>query len=324
MEIWDNTKLSAYICEMKGHYAMERHLVPKEPAEALAFGIAMHAAREVWIKESLMQGVPVPDGQTGEAIPYCSNIIGLAKQAFLTAWEKELPLDMREVLEFNGDRRSYANFCRLFEAYVNKFPLAMYDKIIAVETPFTLFLGKTPKGVEIAWSGILDLAIEWQGGLFYDDLKTSSYGIDDKFFNQFRLSGQLTGYAWAGKELGLGNFNGIMVHGIEVKVPQEGVKLKKDGTPYARQGRSSDAMIGVDIIPISDEAIAEWKKDTLRKIDKIHEARELKHWVRDRGDICNNFNGCQFRPVCSVGEDLRESRIEEYYKVKEWKPLERK
>jgi hypothetical protein len=269
----------------------------------------MHAAREMWIKEAMV-------GNDIQAILK-------AKQAFLAAWEKELPLEIREVLEFNGDRRSYANFCRLFDAYINKFPLSMYDKIVAIETPFTLYLGKTPRGNEISWSGILDLAVEWQGGLFYDDLKTSTYAIDDKFFGKFRLSGQLTGYAWAGQELGLGNFNGIMVHGIEVKVPQDGLKLKKDGTPYARQGRAVDAMIGVDIIPINPEHIEEWKVDTLRKIDKIYEAREIKHWTRNRGELCNSFNGCQFRIVCEALPDLREGKIEQFYKTREWNPLDR-
>lgn len=311
MEIWDSTKLSSYTCEMRGHYAMERHLVSKEPAEALAFGIGMHAARETWIKESI-------SGDGNQVA-----IMGDAKTAFLTAWEKELPLEIREVLEFNGDRRSYANFCRLFEAYVAKFPLSMYDKIVAVETPFTLFLGKTPNGLEISWSGILDLAVEWQGGLFYDDLKTSSYAIDDKFFNQFRLSGQLVGYAWAGQELGIGNFSGIMVHGIEVKVPQEGLKLKKDGTPYARQGRAVDAMMGVDIIPVNSAHIEEWKEDTLRKIDKIHEAREIKHWTRNRGELCSSFNGCSYRMVCEALPELREQKIEMFYKAREWNPLNR-
>src|SRR3990167_3598587 len=179
LEIWDNIKLEAYACEMRGHLAMERHLVPMEPSEALAFGLGMHAARETWIKAQ----IPQTDG----SIIYTSKeACEVGKKAFLAAWEKELPLEIREVLEFNQDRRSYVNFCRLFEAYVSRFPLAMYDKIVAVETPFTLYLGKTPKGLEISWSGILDLAVEWQGGLFYDDLKTSTYAIDDKFFGKFR------------------------------------------------------------------------------------------------------------------------------------------
>lgn len=319
METWDWTKLDKYTCEMRGHLAMERHLVPKETPEALAFGIGMHAARETWIKESIMEETAHASEEN-----YEKNPVVEAKKVFLEAWEKELPLEVREVLEFNGDRRSYANFCRLFEAYVNKFPLSMFDKIVAIETPFTLYLGKTPKGNEVLWSGILDLAVEWQGGLFYDDLKTSSYAIDDKFFNQFRLSGQLTGYAWAGKELGIGNFNGIMVHGIEVKVPQEGLKLKKDGTPYARQGRAVDAMIGVDIIPIQPEHVEEWRLDTLKKIDQINEAREAKHWTRNRGELCNSYNGCSFKIICEALPELRESKIEQFYKTREWNPLDRR
>lgn len=309
-EIWDNTKLESYTCEMRGYLAMERHLVPKEPADALAFGIGMHAARETWIKL-----------QTQEPVLTAELAVVEAKKAFLVAWEKELPFDVREVLEINGDRRSYANFCRLFDAYVSVFPISMYDKIIAIETPFTLYLGTTPKGIEISWSGILDLAVEWQGGLFYDDLKTSTYAIDDKFFGKFRLSGQLTGYAWAGQELGIGNFSGIMLHGIEVKVPQDGVKLKKDGTPYARQGRAVKDMMGVDIIPIKPEHIEEWKVDTLRKIDRIMEAREIKHWTRNRGELCSSFNGCAFRRICEAIPDLREKVIEENYKTREWNPL---
>src|SRR3990167_3826924 len=129
METWDNTKLASYTCEMRGHYAMERHLVPKEPAVALAFGLGIHAARETWIKSQIQEPILTSEVAVIEA-----------KRAFLVMWEKELPLDIREVLEFSEDRRSYANFCRLFEAYVSKFPITMYDKIVAVETPFTLFL----------------------------------------------------------------------------------------------------------------------------------------------------------------------------------------
>ena len=310
-EIWDWTKLDKYACEIRGHWSMERHLTSKEPSEALAFGIGFHKAREVWIQK---RRVGWSDAMA----------IDEAKKAFLEVWEKELPFELREALEINNDRRSYGNFCRIFDAYVKKFPLAMFDKILAVEMPFTLYLGKTPKGREISWSGILDLAVEWQGGLFYDDLKTSSFAIDEKFFNQFRNSGQLIGYAWAGRELGIGNFSGVMIHGVEVKVPQEGMKLKKDGTPYARQGRQIEDMMGVDIINISDDMIEKWKKSTLKKIDQVMEAREEKSWTRNDGELCNSYNrDCPFKFLCTSPEDLIESRVQEFYKTREWNPLER-
>lgn len=314
LEIWDATKLSSYACEQRGNYAMERHLQPKEPAEALAFGIAFHKAVEVWTQERIAWG---------DSEDTSLAAIAEAKKAFLEAWNRELPQEVRDNLELLGDRRSYANFCRLFEAFTRKFPIEMYDKIVATETPFTLYLGRSPRGREISWSGILDRAVVWQAGLYYVDIKTSSYPLNDKFFAQFRLSGQMTGYAWAGQELGIGDFDGIMVQGIEVRIPQNGIKTTAAGMPYKRQGRQVMDLVGVDVIPILPEHIEEWKQDTLRKIDKIYEARELKHWVRDRGELCNSYGGCAFRRVCTAHPDLREGIITENYKERKWNPLDR-
>lgn len=320
-EIWDNTKLSSYVdCMQKGHLGYEEHLTPKEPSEALAFGKGIHAMAEVWTKQSL----EVPRTEEGKLLEPLPDPMIAAKAAFLEIWNADLPLELREKLEFEGNRRSYANACRLFEAYTRKFPLEMYDKIVALETPFTLYLGRTPAGREISWSGILDRAVEWQGGIYYVDIKTSSYPIDDKFFSQFRFSSQMLGYCWAGQELSLGNFAGIMIQGIEVKNPQVGVKLKRDGTPYAKQGREAADLIGVDIIPILPEHIEEWKKMVLHRIDEIHAAREANYFPMAMGHACNVFGmGCEFRRICYAHPDLRERKKLELYDVKAWNPLVR-
>lgn len=311
-DIWDWTKLNSYACMLRGHYAMEEHLVPKEPREALVFGIGLHKMAEVWTKVSLEQ-------QQAD----CPNPMSEAAKAFLVVWERELPLELREKLEMEGNRRSYANACRLFEAYTRKFPLEMFNKIVATEIPFTQYLGCTPNGRAVNWSGILDRVVEWQGNLYYVDIKTTSYPVDERFFDKFRYNGQMLGYAWAGEQLGYGNFGGIMVHGIEVKIPQEGIKLKKDGTPYARQGHQAMDLIQSDIITIYPNAIEEWKRKTLWKIDKIYEAREARYWEPDMGDLCTNFDGCAFHRLCYSPIDLREIRKEEHYRVKPWNPFNR-
>lgn len=295
-EIWDNTKLSAYTCDMRGKLGMEEHLVPNEPSEALAFGIGFHKAVEVWTQANIR-------GQ---------HAIDVAGKAFLEVWEKELPQEKREMLEFSEDRRSYGNFLRLFEAYTRKFPLEMFDKIVAVEVPFTLYLGKTSAGEEVSWSGILDRSVEWQGGLYYVDIKTSSYPCDDRFFNQFRYSGQMLGYAWAGKELGIGNFAGVMIQGVEVKSP-----------PKTSRGRTIEQLIQSDIIAILPEHVEEWKVDTLAKIDRIYKLREGGHYVHNMGHICNEFNGCAFRRICTAHPDIREKKKADHYKRREWNPLNR-
>lgn len=316
IEIWDHTKLSSYDCNQRGRYAMEQHWQPKEPSEALAFGIGFHKAVEVWTQASQARS-----GIHNESL--LDTPMEISKRAFLEIWERELPQEKRDTLEMIGDRRSYANFCRLFEAFTHKFPIEMFDKIVATETPFTLYLGRTPAGHDISWSGILDRAVEWQGGLYYVDIKTSSYPLDDRFFSQFRLSGQMRGYAWAGQELSLGNFDGVMIQAVEVKVPQSEVKLTKAGVPYARQGRQVMDLMGIDIIPILSEHIEEWKADTLHKIDLIYEARERKHWTRNLGELCNSFTGCAFRRVCQAAPNQRQAILEENYKEREWNPLNR-
>jgi hypothetical protein len=304
-EIWDWTKLSAYIdCMQKGHLGYEEHLTPKEPSEALAFGKGIHAMAEVWTAQSMAI-------LTGNVFP--ETAMANAQKAFLGVWDADLPLELREKLELEGDRRSYANACRLFEAYTRKFPLEMYDKIVALETPFTLYLGKTSTGREISWSGILDRAVQWQGGIYYVDIKTSSYPINDRFFSQFNFSGQMIGYCWAGQELSLGNFSGIMIQGIEVKAP-----------PKTARARTVDELIAVDIIPILPEHIEEWKQMILYKIDEIHAAREAGYFPMAMGHACNVFgNGCEFRRICYAHPDQRELRKVENYDRKVWNPIKR-
>jgi hypothetical protein len=299
-ELWDNTKLSAYMdCEMKGKLGYEEHLTPAEPSEALVFGEGIHKMVEVWTKQRM-----------GSALE--SAAIHLAKEAFLTVWEAGLPPELREKLEFEGNRRSYANACRLFEAYTRKFPLEMYDKIVATETPFTVPLGHTPAGREIQWSGILDRAVIWQGGLYYVDVKTSSYSLDERFFNTFRLSGQMLGYTYAGEKLSLGKFDGVMIQGIEVKAP-----------PKTARGRTVEELIQTDIIAITPEHVEEWRVNTLQKIDDIHRARERKHWVMNFGHACNNFNGCAFKRICDAHPGVREQKKSLYYQQRVWNPLTR-
>lgn len=312
VEVWDNTKLSSYSCLERGRLAHEAHWRSKRPNEALAFGEGFHKAVEIWTKARVAEQA-LPDEVAVEQ----------ARAAFRQVWEKELPEDARQKLEIEGDRRSYANFQRLFAAFCRKFPIEMFDRIVATEIPFTLYLGKTPAGCEVSWSGILDRAVEWQGGLYYVDIKTTSYHLSDRFFAEFRLSGQMTGYAWAGEELGIGNFSGIMIQAVSTQTPQEGVKLKKDGTPYARQGKQVDDLIGCEILPVSGWRIEEWKRDTLQKIDDVRAARARGHWPKNWGEICNSFGGCAFRSVCEASPEARAAQIEQWYEKRVWNPLER-
>jgi hypothetical protein len=298
-EMWDSTKLKAYACQERGRLGHEEHLIPVEPAEALAFGAMFHKSIETWTAEVAFNNVPE------------QQAVELAVERAVKVWEKELPLETREMLELGGNRRSIANFKRLFEGFRRKFPLAMYESIIEVEKPFALALGETRRGVKVAWCGKRDRVLRWQGGVYYTDIKTSTYALDEDFFDKFKRSGQMLGYAWSGRQqLGL-DFTGILIQGIQVQAP---LKTKV---------RMPEELCQADTIRISNSQIDEWAVNTLSKIDRIHQAREEGYYNRDDGDLCQNFNRhCDFFNICTAEPEARAALKARMFKKRVWNPLD--
>lgn len=291
-EMWDSTKLKAYACLERGRLGHEEHLIPIEPAEALAFGAMLHKGVEEWTKL----------GDAG---------VAAAEARALAVWEKELPLETREMLELGGNRRSFGNFKRLFAGFRKKFPLSMYEKIIEVEKPFALPLGATRRGVKVAWCGKRDRVLQWQGGIYYTDIKTSTFALDESFFDKFKRSGQMLGYAWSGRQqLGL-DFSGILIQAVQVQAP---LKTKV---------RMPEELCQADTIRISGSQIDEWVEATLSKIDRIHTAREEGYYDRDNGDLCQNYNReCDFAKICNAEPEARAALKARMFKKRVWSPLE--
>jgi len=299
-EVFDSTKLSAYAdCEYLGKLQYEEHLAPQEPAVALVFGSAFHKAVEVWTQQRIMQ-------------PPCidTTAVANAEAAFVEIWEHELPLEVREMLEFSGDKRSVGNFKRLFAGYRKKFPLEMYEAVLACEQSFTLLLGTTPAGREVGWSGVIDRIVRWQDGIYYVDIKTSSYQLDDKFFDKFKLSGQMRGYTWAGQQLVGEEFAGALVQGVHVQAP---LKTKT---------RAADELVQCESIPFVQSQLEEWRINTLHKIDSIHRAREIGYWERNYASRCSAFGGgCEMKRICWAPPEDQENRRQLHFKERVWNPL---
>ena len=300
-EVWDASKLQAYLdCEELGHLKYEEHLTGKTPSEAIAFGSGFHKAAEVWTQHRIAW--PTRDA---EAVSY-------AEAAFVEVWEAELPKEQRDMLELGLNRRSVTNFKRLFAGYRKKFPLEMYDEVVSVEQPFTLLLGTTPEGREIWWSGISDRNVRWQGGLYYIDLKTSTYALDAAFFDKWKLSTQMLGYTWAGQQLVSEPFAGVMVQGIQVQAP---LKTKT---------RAADELVQGEVIAFTQDQIEGWKRNTLAKIDSIHRARKVGYYIKNLSTRCSSYGNCSMAMLCNAGDQAQaEFRKEQYYIKRVWNPLDR-
>jgi hypothetical protein len=258
-----------------------------------------HKAVETWTQQAAIEHIPEQDA------------IANAEVAAKNIWEKELPSEIRMILDLSGNRRSYENFKRLFAGFRKKFPLSMYTRIIEVEKSFALPLGTTTRGIKVAWCGKRDRVLEWQGGVYYTDIKTSTYALDEDFFDKFKRSGQMLGYAWSGRQqLGL-DFAGILIQAVQVQAP---LKTKT---------RMADELCQADTIRISDSQIDEWVVSTLSKIDRIHQAREEQRYDRDDGDLCQNYNRhCDFFKLCTAEPEARSVLKDRLFRKRVWNPLE--
>ena len=297
-EVWDASKLQAYLdCEELGHLRYEEHLTGKTPSEAIAFGSGFHKAAEVWTARC-------KDGYNDQ------TAVIAAEASFVEVWESELPKEQRDMLELGLNRRSIANFKRLFAGYRKKFPLEMYDEVVSVEQHFTLPLGTTPEGRDIWWSGLTDRIVRWQGGLYYVDLKTSTFALDAAFFDKWKLSTQMLGYTWAGQQLVHEPFAGVMVQGIQVQAP---LKTKV---------RAADELVQGEVIAYTQDQIEGWKRNVLQKIDDIHRARDRGYYVKNLSTRCSSYGNCSMAMLCNAGDTAQAAlRREQWYIQKVWNPL---
>ncbi len=298
-EVWDNTKFQAYACGMRGKLGYEEHLVSNDTAEALVFGAAMHKAAEEWTNARINGWRDIDAVEEGH-------------RAFELIWNAGVPEDVRAKLEIDGNRRSIRNFQRLFKGYRERFPFESYTRVLGCEIPFTFSLGTTPQGREVWWSGILDRVVERMEEIYYRELKTTSYTLDSDFFDQFRLSGQLTGQVWAGQQQFGTQFAGAVVEGIKVEAP---LKTKV---------RQASELASAEVVDITQEAIEEWKRDVLQGVDDIHVMRERQHWRMNRGDLCKQFHGgCSMRKICTALPSARAGVKAQYYHERVWNPITR-
>lgn len=297
-ENWDNTKLSSWQnCEQQGWYAhgyQGTGIVSSERSIALAWGAAFHAMVEKWCRE------PEISYEVYEQEFH---------KVFISLYD---PVKI-DILELQKDRHSVANASRLFREYQSRFPLELY-KTIRVEEPFRLLLGQAGDRL-IYWTGILDRIVQFQERIYFLELKTSSYRIDEKWAKQFRTSGQLRGYVWAGQQLLGKEFDGAIIHGVE-----KGVIPKI----LSRARKVSELIGAIGPLEILQGMVDEWKENTLRKITLINQKLESNSLLNmNLGDACNaySFQGCPYRDLCGSTPEMRPQIIAERFRKRRWDPL---
>lgn len=196
------------------------------------------------------------------------------------------------------------------EFYFDQYPLetdpariATVGGVPAVEWSFGLPLpfSHPDTGEPLLFAGRTDALMDFAGGLYaLDDKTTKQLGVT--WPKQWELRSQFTGYAWAARELGL-KLAGTLVRGVSI------LKTKYD---HAQA-----------IVNQPEWKIDRWVAHRDHVIRSMLDAYRTGYFDHNLGEVCNEYGGCGFKPVCAVPPEDQPSWLATNYIETEWNPLMR-
>lgn len=167
-------------------------------------------------------------------------------------------------------------------------------------------------GDPLIFSGRADTIVQFAGGIYIEDDKTTSR-LGDSWRNQWEMRGQFTGYCWAAQQMGI-KTSGVLVRGVSIL---------KNGFDTAEVPTYRSQM-----------EIDRWYYQTMRDIgrmlDMYHHYKQAlvvgqqdPHWVwsHNLDEACNSYGGCPFQSACKSKEP--DSWISSTFEQVVWDPGER-
>ena len=154
-------------------------------------------------------------------------------------------------------------------------------------------------GAPLLYSGRFDMIVDYAGGRFgFDDKTTSQLGAT--WNRQWDLRAQFDGYCWGAHKAGI-PLAGMLVRGVSI--------LK----------RGYETAQAITYRP--QWMLDRWHEQTLRDIRKILIAWEEGYFDYNLSEACTGFSGCVFRQVCLSQEPA--PWLELGFERRMWDPVNR-
>lgn len=290
-DVFDSTIMSA--ARACPHKFFLEHLWDWKPSSSNvhlhaggSFAKGLEVAREAFYT----QGLPSLDAQA------------LGLQALLTSYgDFECPDD---------SAKSASRMAGALEFYFDNYPLGEdgAEPIVlpsgrrGIEISFAepLPIAHPETGDPLLYCGRLDMAVNYAGGLFGEDDKTTS-SLGATWSKQWDLRAQFTGYTW-----GLWKAAGIKPQGMLIR----GVSILK--TKY-------DTQQAITYRP--DYMIDEWFSNTCDLIEDMIRNWKRSYWRKDTDSSCVAYGGCPFRAPCMSNDP--QAHLDTHYVRRHWNPLTR-
>lgn len=284
---WDATSLSLFKeCPRKYYYKMIENWRPKDSGPHLIFGQFYHSSLEAYDHARIFEGA---DHQEG---------VRAALRTALTlsfGWESDNPNKNRHTLI-----RSVVWYLDFFE----RDPMTcvqLANGKPAVELSFRMELPyAASEGQPYILCGYIDKVVEFAGGQYVLDRKTSKSTLSDYYFEQYAPDNQFSCYSAVTKVLWNMPIKGVIIDAAQIAV---GFTAYKRGFTFR-----------------NDYILDEWMADTQYWIAQARWCAEKNIWPQN-DKSCHKYNGCEFREICRLAPAVRPQFLETNFHKETWNPL---
>lgn len=308
----DNTSLESFIsCDRASLYRLV-YSRTSHPSAALIYGQAIHSALEYFYKH----GPDVP--------------------MMLKAGERELA----KLPDDSAEWRNYSAYERTVLGYVKEYKVERFSPIVidaatnrkAVELPFSDHIGEMQldkivsfdrgtlvagsdqfesvplyiRTLHIVWTGVIDVIVEDNVGLWAMDHKTSSV-IGPSYFEQFNLAQQFVGYVKSASKIIGSPLKGALLNVIAGRKPTatgKSLEFHRRNYPYAQW------------------LLDEWESDIMTLITDFVDRLSTGHFPKRTLWCTGKFGSCPYLPVCQASPETRSYLLHsDSYANNVWNPL---
>jgi hypothetical protein len=296
---WDSTSIGYFkICPRLYKYKMIDGWSQPEDSVHLRFGIEIHLA---------FQGYEI---HRANGMSHADAMREVVKAAYISTFDWR-PSATNKRMEKAIHYKNRESLIRTIVWYLEHYRVDVATTYIredgrpAVELSFQYELETGPNDNQpYVLCGHLDRVVDYNGGLFVMDYKTTQQSISDYWFQQFSPNNQMSLYTIAGKIVLNTMIKGVIIEGIQLLVAE---------SKFVR-----------GITHRTEDQMSEWLQD----LDNFFAQAELyaqdDYWPMN-DTSCDKFGGCAFREICGKSPGVREKWLEkDFTKLEDgerWNPL---
>lgn len=284
---WDSTSYGTFKeCPFKYYLSIIQGYEPTAKSPHLAFGIAFHSAAEHYHK------------LIAQNIPHEQALIAVVGAAY----KNQLDSSSRSAIPAGHPKKNSITLLRSIVWYIDQFneqnentkTLILSNGKPAVELSFRFRVTD-----EFEYAGHLDRLVEYNGANWATDYKTTGSTLNSRFFDEFHLDIQMTGYILSGQVAFSTPLKGIIVDAMQV------------GATFTDFARLPIRKTGTQL----EEFLTDMKMDF--QVAKLY--AKAQNWPMNF-KACHKFDGCQFRNVCSLPANVRQTFLDSNFVKRTWDP----